>query len=85
MARLRGRSVQSEAKSRQLNRDDWCALADKWIFSERNRFIFVRHVLDGVKYEQLNNELIAKGEYPLSDRQLAGIISKSMDIITAHI
>lgn len=85
MGRARGRSVQSEVRARQLERNDWESLVTAWIFNERDRYIFVRHVLDGVHYEQLNSELKARGWYVLSDRHLSRIIGRCFDIIAPHI
>lgn len=85
MARPRGRSAQSEARGLRLGRSEWVSLANEWIFSERDRYIFVRHVLDGIRYEQLNKELTERGEYELSDRHLARIIGRCLDTLASHI
>lgn len=85
MARPRGRSVRADLRARQLDRAAWEGLIDNWIFSERDRYILKRHVLDGVKYEKLNKELKARGEYELSDRRLTEIIGKGFDEILKHL
>ena len=85
MARPRGRSVAKQAESINLQRDEWLHLVDAWINNERDRYIIKRHILDGRTYNQINDELEAMGEYPLSDRRLATIISKGMDKISSHL
>lgn len=85
MARQRGHSVVKQAESLNLERDEWLSLVTAWINNERDRFIIRRHILDGRTYNQINDELEAMGEYPLSDRRLATIISKGMDKISSHL
>lgn len=85
MARPRGRSVAKEAAGLRLGRSAWEDLLNEWVFNERDRFIIRRHILDGRTYNQINDELEAMGEYPLSDRRLAYIISKGMDAISKHL
>lgn len=85
MARPRGRSVRADMRARQLDRAAWDDLVDNWIFSERDRYILKRHVLDGVTYEKLNTELAAHGWYELSDRRLTEIIGRGFDEILKHI
>lgn len=85
MARARGHSVVEEARAYQLKREHWLDLVYEWLDNERNRYIMIRHVLDGVTFEQLNKELKAMGQYELSNRQFSRIISKSFDILEKHI
>ena len=39
-----------------LSRTEWEHLIDEWIFSERDRVIIKRRLLDGLTFEQLANE-----------------------------
>ena len=39
-----------------LSRSDWENLIDEWIFSERDREILKRRLLDGLTFEQLASE-----------------------------
>ena len=39
-----------------LSRSEWVHLIDEWIFSERDRAILKRRLLDGVGFEQLAEE-----------------------------
>lgn len=39
-----------------LSRTEWEYLIDEWIFSERDRAIIKRRLLDGLTFEQLANE-----------------------------
>lgn len=85
MARQRGQPIGKEAESLQLSRERWERLVNEWINNERDRYIIKRHILDGVGYIRINRELEEMGEYPLSDRALAKIISKGFDKISKHI
>lgn len=85
MERPRGHSVAKQAESLNLRRDEWLRLVNEWINNERDRYIIKRHILDGVGYIRINRELEEMGEYSLSDRALAKIISKGFDKISKHI
>lgn len=85
MARQRGHCIAEEVRIYQLGREQWEELIVRWLNNERDRYIITRHVLDGVKYEKLNKELEAMGEYPLSDRRLSQIISRGIDTIAKHL
>jgi len=54
-------------------------LIDEWIFSERDRRILKRRLLDGVCYEPLAEE------FDLSVRQVKNIVYKGQDKIFKHI
>ena len=54
-------------------------LIDEWIFSERDRRILKRRLLDGVCFEPLAEE------FDLSVRQVKKIVYKSQDRIFRHI
>lgn len=54
-------------------------LIEEWIFSERDRFILKRLLLDGISYEQISEEV------GLSTRYTKTVASNSMKILTEHI
>lgn len=54
-------------------------LIEEWIFSERDRFILKRLLLDGICYERISEEV------GLSSRQTKVIASKQMSILAKHI
>ena len=54
-------------------------LIDEWIFSERDRRILKRRLLDGVCYEPLAEE------FNLSVRQIKNIVYRSENRIFSHI
>lgn len=55
----------------ELSRSDISFLIDEWIFSERDRAILKRRLLDGIKYEQLAEE------FDLSVRHTKNIVYKA--------
>ena len=55
----------------ELSRSQITYLIDEWIFSERDRAILKRRLLDGIKYEQLAEE------FDLSVRRTKGIVYKA--------
>lgn len=64
---------------RDLSRSQLAALIDEWIFSERDRAILKRRLLDGVCYEPLADE------FDLSVRQVKNIVHKSEIRLFTHI
>lgn len=62
-----------------LCRDDWERLIDQWIFSERDRKILKRRLLDGITYERLEDE------FQMSVRNLKNIVYKAEKILIRHI
>lgn len=62
-----------------LSISDWEHLIDEWIFSERDRYIMKRLLLDDVRYETICEEV------GLSARYTKTIASKSMKILTSNI
>ena len=54
-----------------LSRTTWECLIDDWIFSERDRKILKRRLLDGICFEPLAEE------FGLSVRQVKAIVYKS--------
>lgn len=54
-----------------LSRTQWENLIDEWIFSERDRAILKRRLLDGIIFERLAEE------FELSTQQVKTIVYKS--------
>lgn len=61
-----------------LSRSEVERLIDEWIFSERDRAILRRRLLDGVIYDKLAEE------FDLSVRHVKKIVYKGEDRIFAH-
>ena len=59
----------------ELSRSEVAALIDEWIFSERDRNILKRRLLDGICYEPLAEE------FSLSVRQVKNIVYRGENII----
>ena len=53
-------------------RSEWERLIDEWIFSERDRQILKRRLLDGITHEKIAEE------FDMSDRQIRAIVKKSV-------
>lgn len=64
---------------KELSRSQIEHLIDEWIFSERDRAIVKRRMLDGICYEPLAEE------FDLSVRQVKKIVYKSQEIIFRHV
>lgn len=62
-----------------LSRSEWEALIDEWIFSERDRDLLKRRLLDGITFERLAEE------FDLSTRHVKTIIYKQGQKLFAHI
>lgn len=62
-----------------LSRSEWEHLIDEWIFSERDRKLIKRRLLDGIGFEQLAEE------FYLSVIQTKSIASKCKAILSKHI
>ncbi len=62
-----------------LPRSEWEKLIDEWIFSEKQRAMMKRKLLDGITYEQLAEE------YEMSTRGAFDMISKGMRAIVPHV
>lgn len=62
-----------------LPRSEVSRLIDEWIFSERDRAILKRRLLDGVTYERLAEE------FDLSVRQTKSIVYKAEQRLFARI
>lgn len=64
---------------KELSRTEWEKLIDEWIFSERDRAMLKRRLLDGICYEPLAEE------FDMSVRQVKRIISKGTEKLIRHI
>lgn len=62
-----------------MSRSEISHLIDEWIFSERDRKILKRRLLDGICYEPLAEE------FDMSVRQIKNIVYKGEDKIFKHI
>lgn len=62
-----------------LSRPEIEKLIDLWIFSERDRAILKRRMLDGIIFEKLAEE------FNLSTQAVKTIVYKAMDRLYAHI
>lgn len=62
-----------------LSRSEIDALIDEWIFSERDRKILKRRLLDGIIFEKLAEE------FDLSVRQVKNIVYKGENRLYSHI
>jgi hypothetical protein len=56
-----------------IPRSEWEQLIDEWIFSERDRAILKRRLLDGICFEPLAEE------FDMSPRQMKNIVYKAQD------
>ncbi|QHJ73763.1 hypothetical protein [Butyrivibrio virus Ceridwen] len=61
-----------------LPRSQWEHLIDEWIFSQRDRYILKRYLLDGICFEPLSEEV------ELSVRQTKNIVYKTENILYKH-
>lgn len=62
-----------------LSRPEIEELIDLWIFSERDRAVLKRRILDGIVFEKLGEE------FDLSTQSVKSIVYKSMDKLYKHI
>ena len=62
-----------------LSRSQWENIIDEWIFSERDRKMLKRRLLDGILFEQLAEE------FDLSVQQTKSVIYKATDKLIKHI
>lgn len=62
-----------------MSRSEIDHLIDEWIFSERDRSILKRRLLDGITYEKLADE------FDLSVRQTKNIVYKSQIKLFKHV
>lgn len=62
-----------------LSRSEISHLIDEWIFSERDRAIIKRRLLDGITFDRLAEE------FDLSPRHVKTIVYKAQTELFAHI
>lgn len=62
-----------------LSREQWERLIDQWIFSERDRALLKRRLLDGISYEPLAEE------FYLSVQQTKAIVNQTKTRLFKHI
>lgn len=62
-----------------LSRSEWENLIDQWVFSERDRAILKRRLLDGICYEPLAEE------FDLSVQQTKNIVYKATEKLIKYI
>lgn len=67
-----------QSKIHNMPRSSWEHLIDEWIFSERDRNILKRYLLDGICFEPLSEE------FQLSVRQTKNIVYKSEEELFKH-
>lgn len=66
-------------KQCELSRSQWERLIDEWIFSERDRRLMKRRLLDGLTYSELETE------FNLCERHIKAIVKKQEAILLRHI
>jgi DNA-directed RNA polymerase sigma subunit (sigma70/sigma32) len=71
--------MSKRAESYDLSRSQWEALIDEWIFSERDRAIIKRRLLDGICLEPLAEE------FYLSVQQTKTIVYKAQEKLFKHL
>lgn len=62
-----------------LSRSEWEHLIDEWIFSERDRELLKRRLLDGICYEPLAEE------FDISVTQVKNILNKLQAKLFKHL
>jgi DNA invertase Pin-like site-specific DNA recombinase len=67
------------ASCSNLPRSSWNALIDEWIFSERDRNLLKRKLLDGITQEQ------AAEEFELSVSQVKRIVNRGLNELIKHL
>ena len=67
------------AYTHRLSRFAWEKLIDEWIFSERDRRILKRRLLDGLAFAELAEELC------LAERQVKRIVGRCRESLSRHI
>ena len=66
-------------ESYNITRSQWEHLIDEWIFSERDRAILKRRLLDGICFEPLAEE------FDMSVRQIKNIVYKAQERLFSKI
>ena len=67
------------AYAHRLSRSAWEKLIYEWVFSERDRRILKRRLLDGLTFSELSEE------FCLSDRQVKRIVARCTESLSRHI
>lgn len=67
-----------DVEGREISTSYVSRLIDEWIFSERNRAILKRRLIDGIKFEKLAEE------FDLSVRQTKNIVYRGEKKIFRH-
>ena len=62
-----------------FSRSEWENLIDEWIFSERDRNILKRRLLDGIRYEELAEE------FDMSVRYVKTVVYKQSEKLFKHL
>lgn len=62
-----------------ISRSDVSKLIDEWIFSERDRDILKRRLLDGICFEPLSEE------FDMSVNQIKNIVYKGQEVVFKHL
>ena len=70
---------QKELNLRKKSCSEWEHLIDEWIYSERDRKITKRRLLDGIAYEPLAEE------FGISVRQAKRIVDTSVEHLLEHL
>ena len=68
-----------KAEDTGMSRSELSALIDDWIFSERDRAILKRRILDSLPYEALAEE------FDMSPRHIKRIVYKAEEKLIRHI
>lgn len=69
----------ASAFTSDLPRSEWERLIDEWIFSERDRRILKRRLLDGITFERLAEEC------DMSPSQIKRIVKRSLAALIKHL
>lgn len=62
-----------------FSRSEWEELIDSWTFSERDRYLLKRRLLDGITFDRLAEEA------DLSVRHVKALVYKAEDRLFSHI
>lgn len=82
----KARELGAEFAIANLSHSAWEHLIDEWIFSERDRYILKRRLLDGVTYERLADELELDERFiGISSRQIQAVVRKGVAVLLKRI
>jgi len=74
-----GASEYTNQSGADLPRSAWERLIDEWIFSERDRRILKRRLLDGITFERLAEE------FQMSPCQIKRIVKQGLATLIKHL